>query len=68
MQKVDAQAIHNYVLKYGGGEFGNIGGQVADNVTAFANYTQRLAEGRIAKIVSRAVLFQIAATDTTDSL
>jgi len=50
MQKVDALKIQAYVLENGGGGFGGIGGMVADNVTAFANNTQRLAQGQIAKI------------------
>jgi carboxylesterase type B len=64
MQKLDALSIQNYVL-----EFGNIGGMVADNVTAFASNSQRLAAGKIAKIVSQThVLILSETTDTLDSL
>jgi hypothetical protein len=68
MQKVDALKIQAYVLEYGGGGFGGIGGMVADNVTAFANNTQRLAEGKVAKIVSNALSLILPKTDTCDSL
>lgn len=63
MQKLDALAIQKYVLGNGGGESGNIGGMVADNVTAFANNTQRLAAGRVAKIVSRSHALSLAEID-----
>jgi carboxylesterase type B len=68
MQKVDALKIQAYVLEHGGGGFGGIGGMVADNVTAFANNTQRLAEGKIARIVSDAPSLKLPETDTCDSL
>lgn len=63
MQKVDALKIQAYVLENGGGGFGGIGGMVADNVTAFANNTQRLAQGQIAKIVSSAHSLILPCTD-----
>jgi carboxylesterase type B len=47
MQSVDALAIQNYVQ----GTDARIGGMVPDNVTVFANNTERLLAGRIAKIV-----------------
>jgi carboxylesterase type B len=53
MQKVDALAIQQYVADYSGGTMGGrLGGLVADNVTVFANNTERLLQGRIAQIVS----------------
>jgi carboxylesterase type B len=54
MQKVDALAIQKYVGDNTGGVFGNtLGGMVADNVTVFFNNTERLVQGRIAKVVGR---------------
>jgi carboxylesterase type B len=47
MQSVNALAIQNYVQ----GIDARIGGMVPDNVTVFANNTERLIAGRIAKIV-----------------
>jgi carboxylesterase type B len=63
MQKLDALDIQTYVL-----EFGNIGGMVADNVTAFASNSQRLANGQVAKIVSRAHTSRLAGTNKLNSL
>jgi carboxylesterase type B len=47
MQDVDALAIQNYVQ----GTDARIGGMVPDNITVFANNTERLIQGRIAQIV-----------------
>jgi carboxylesterase type B len=52
MQTVDALAIQKYVANSSGGMMGNrLGGMVADNITVFANNTERLVQGRIAKVV-----------------
>lgn len=68
MQKLDALDIQSYVLENGGGEFGNIGGMVADNVTAFASNSQRLADGQIARIVSHARFLTLPGTESLNSL
>jgi carboxylesterase type B len=47
MQAVDALAIQTYVQ----GSDARIGGLTPDNVTVFANNTERLMQGRIARIV-----------------
>jgi carboxylesterase type B len=67
MQAVDALAIQKYVLNYSEGA---LGGPVADNVTAFANNTQRLVEGRIAKVVRLAgfVVLRFIEADMSHSL
>jgi carboxylesterase type B len=59
MQKIDALVVQHYVEVTAKGEFGGVGGQVADNVTAFYNPMQRLSEGRIAKVVSRVEIFRV---------
>lgn len=53
MQKVDALAIQKYVADNTRGGLGGprLGGYVADNVTVFANNTERLLKGRVAKVV-----------------
>ena len=57
MQKVDAFAIQQYVRNNTASEIGGVrlGGYVADNVTVFANNTEQLRLGRVARIVSRFV-------------
>jgi carboxylesterase type B len=54
MQRVDPFAIQAWVRNYSSSAFGapRLGGIVADNVTAWANTTERLMMGRVAKIVS----------------
>jgi len=54
MQKMDASRLQKYVLENSKGGFGGprLGGYVADNVTVFSNYTERLLKGRVAKVVS----------------
>ena len=56
MQKIDALALQKYVGENTGGGLGGprLGGYVADNVTVFANNTERLLKGRVAKVVSYA--------------
>lgn len=68
MQKVDAKAIQKFVLDNRSSGLGNIGGMVADNVTAFPNNTQRLVEGRIAKIVSHPDLFSVTGDNAQQPL
>jgi carboxylesterase type B len=55
IQKIDALAIQQYVAdNTSGGLLGNkLGGLVADNVTVFANNTEQLLKGRVAKVVGR---------------
>ncbi|KAH7402066.1 Alpha/Beta hydrolase protein [Phaeosphaeria sp. MPI-PUGE-AT-0046c] len=52
MQKVDAKEIQKYVKENTGGIFAGprLWGMVADEVTAFGNLTERLLEGKVAKI------------------
>jgi hypothetical protein len=54
MQKVDAFAIQKYVRANSASGLGGngLGRLVADNVTVFANNTERLALGKVAKVVS----------------
>jgi carboxylesterase type B len=54
MQKVEAFAIQEYVRANSGSGLGGnrLGGLVADNVTMFANNTERLMMGKVAKVVS----------------
>lgn len=56
MQKVDALSIQEYVRGNSKGGVGGarLGGYVADNVTVFANTTERLLKGRVAKVVGYA--------------
>lgn len=53
MQKVDAKDLQKYVRDNSGDIFAGPGlwGMVPDNVTAFGNLTQRLLEGKVARIV-----------------
>lgn len=53
MQTVNAKDIQKYVREKAGDIFAGPGlwGMVPDNVTAFGNLTQRLLEGKVAKIV-----------------
>lgn len=53
MQKVDALALQKVIDGTTGSVLSNarLWGTVADNVTAFVNNTQRLIEGKIAKVV-----------------
>lgn len=55
MQKADALKIQEYVKAYSMGEAGRarLGGYVVDNKTIFANNTERMAQGRVARVVSR---------------
>lgn len=60
MQKVDALTIQSYVEDKSGGTMAtSIGGTVADNVTVFSNNTERLIQGRVAKVVSRAGILDL---------
>ena len=51
MQKVDALVLQDKVQKSNAGPTGGFG-PVADNVTVFANFTERLQKGLVAKAVS----------------
>jgi carboxylesterase type B len=54
MQKVDARAIQKYARNNTGNLMSGerLGGYVADNVTVFANNTEQLLKGHVAKVVS----------------
>jgi carboxylesterase type B len=69
MQKVDALAIQKYVQGDSGGLIGNtLGGMVADNITVFANNTERLLQGRIAKVVCHTGIIETRGADIMYSL
>jgi carboxylesterase type B len=69
MQNVDALAIQKYVADYSGGMMGNrLGGMVADNITVFANNTERLVQGRIARVVSHHAAILVCSSRLTDIL
>lgn len=58
MQKVDSLALQKYVGENTRGGLGGprLGGYVADNVTVFANNTERLLKGHVAKVVGYACI------------
>jgi carboxylesterase type B len=69
MQKIDALAIRKYVGNNSGGAFRNsLGGMVADNITVFVNNTERLLQGRIAKVVGRTDIIDVRRADLLRSL